>query len=197
MMHSTFRYSMMMPDEAPGPLFTLDNRRFFDTRRDVNRYARRLRVEISRCIHYLNLRRLTLLKQAMDKWHDLVKQVFLESSLQSHHVLPFNDSGYVPGHGFDEFSGTWKEEQSAAESMQKFRAELDKLHQTFRNAQAGLIPSSGVLGMGAPDTHEHILALPLGLPQYNSLDSHPFAAGMTDNYKDGTQPLQIDLSFQK
>lgn len=108
-LHRSMRYSTKGPgqstkDGPKPPLFTMDNKRFFDTRRDMNRYALHLRVEISKVIYFLNIRRCAILSEALGRWRAILQEAFLESDLKGGHILPYSDNEYRSnsGHGFDE-----------------------------------------------------------------------------------------------
>lgn len=199
-LHSSMRYSTIAPGQSTKYgrkplLFTLDNRRYFDTRRDVNRYALHLRVEISKVVYFLNIRRCAILKQAIEKWRELLHAVFLESDLKVGHVLPFADNEYAVNrnHGFDEMRNRWREEIAAEMTMDEYRTGVKRIHSQLkaaflddRNEELKLLkniesnykcstdsnaiikyqmPEKQLLGRGGTDTHLNILAVPLGIPK--------------------------------
>lgn len=139
-MHTSMKYSTVGAGKSTkggsSLVFTMDNRRFFDTRRDMNRYAFHLRVEISKVIYFLNIRRNAILSQAIGRWKKILHEAFLESDLKSGHILLYSDNALHADsmHGFNEMKASWREQITAEMTMDEYRQDVKRIHANLRAA---------------------------------------------------------------
>lgn len=79
--HSRFRYAKPTDKYA----VTFDNKIYFKTLTDMNRYAYFMRVCATKVVLYFERKKRIILKQAITRWKDAIYE-FLEKSLQNEHI---------------------------------------------------------------------------------------------------------------
>jgi hypothetical protein len=162
-LHARFKYC----ENIPGTLtFTMDNKKFFATKKGMNDYARQLRIEITKCVAFINIRRLGMLRDSMTIWKRKVNAAFHESELKGH-IMPFTDWEKAAAmiHGSHDSGDTWSEERrEAMQQMADYRAEVARLYASFNESFTRGVEDPGVLGRGDDNSYENIFALPLALP---------------------------------
>lgn len=162
-LHARFKYC----ENIPGIItFSMDNKKFFATKKGMNDYARQLRIEITKCVAFIDIRRLGMLRDSMTIWKRKVNAAFNESELKGH-IMHFTDweKAAASIHGAHKSADTWSQERlEAMKQMAEYRADVAKMYATFDESfkRGGAAPD--VLGRGDDDTYENIFALPLALP---------------------------------
>jgi hypothetical protein len=132
----------------------------------MNDYARQLRIEITKCVAFMNIRRLGMLRDSMEIWKRKVNAAFNESELKGH-IMSFTDweKAAAKIHGSHNSGDTWGEERrEAMKQMAEYRAEVARLYANFDESFTRGGAEPGVIGRGDDDTYENIFALPLALP---------------------------------
>lgn len=121
--HAQFRFSHRGDKYA----VTYDNKKFFATHADMNRYCRFLALMLSRIVRFMNRKRLRLLGKTIVVWKSAIYD-FVESTLQNEHI----DMALVD---FDRRQhGVFSLEQEKEKMIETFQMLLQSLpHDTAAN----------------------------------------------------------------
>jgi hypothetical protein len=160
-LHAQFRYS----DASDPRAVTMDNKIYFKTHLDLNRYAALLRVLMYKLAKYLARKRTAMLSKAILRWRGGLT-TFLESDIQSSHI---NDLAI-------DFDSTKAADQFVSVAYQRNKITMQHVMLHDLAADAVLTSPSRVLPLSLTDevtSHDTITAMPLRLPDIPVLEDLP------------------------
>lgn len=177
-LHSQFRYSNANDRYS----VTMNQKIYFKTHLDLNKYAAILRILIYKLAKYLERKRIKLLKNAINRWQRGLT-TFVESDIQNSHI---NDIAI-------DYNSIDMNDQMMSINYQ--RSEIYKKHQNIMNIASNVVLTSPLQGfpeslVDEVNNYDVISSLPLRLPLVPQLDNSINGPNGSDNSI--ISPIKID-----